>query len=51
MPTRLNGHTNLAILDRAITQLRADRVMRLIGAQGRAAVLNDLRVGLVGPVS
>jgi hypothetical protein len=30
MPTRLNGHTNLAILDRAMTQLRADRVMRLI---------------------
>lgn len=50
-PSRLNGHTNLAVFDRAIPKLRAVRIMTLIGAPGLAAVLNDLQVSLVGPDS
>jgi RES domain len=50
-PSRLNGHTNLAVFDRAIPKLRAVRIMRLIGAPGLATVLNDLRVCLVAPDS
>lgn len=48
-PSRLNGHTNLAVFDRAIMKLRAVTKMKLIAAPGLAAVLNDLRVGIVGP--
>jgi hypothetical protein len=48
-PSRLNGHTNLAVFDRAIPKLRAVRVMNLLSAPGLAAVLNDLQVSLVGP--
>jgi hypothetical protein len=50
-PSRLNGHTNLAVFDRAIPKLRAVRVMTLLSAPGLAAVLNDLQVSLTGPDS
>jgi hypothetical protein len=50
-PSRLNGHTNLAVFDRAIPKLRAVRVMTLLSAPGLAAVLNDLQVSLAGPDS
>lgn len=46
-PSRLNGHTNIAIFGRAVSKLAPARVMPLIGAPGLAAVINDLRVGLV----
>ncbi|MBP1875954.1 hypothetical protein LPJGGPFB_05279 [Ensifer adhaerens] len=46
-PSRLNGHTNLAIFDRAIPKLSAVRVVPLIGAPGLATVIDDLRVSLV----
>ncbi|WP_086995759.1 RES family NAD+ phosphorylase [Rhizobium sullae] len=46
-PSRLNGHTNLAIFDRAIPKLTVERVVPLIGAPGLATVINDLRVSLV----
>jgi RES domain len=46
-PSRLNGHTNLAVFDHALVKLRAARVTRLIGAPGLAAVLNDLQVSIV----
>lgn len=46
-PSRLNGHTNLAIFDRAAPKLSAVRVVPLIGAPGLATVINDLRVSLV----
>ncbi|WP_234827256.1 RES family NAD+ phosphorylase [Sinorhizobium meliloti] len=46
-PSRLNGHTNLAIFDRAISKLSAVRVVPLIGAPGLATIINDLRVSLV----
>lgn len=46
-PSRLNGHTNLAVFDRAISKLSAVRVVPLIGATGLATVINDLRVSLV----
>lgn len=46
-PSRLNGHTNLAIFDRAISKLAAVRVVPLIGAPRLATVINDLRVSLV----
>lgn len=37
-PSRLNGHTNLAIFDRAISKLSAVRVVPLIGAPGLAKI-------------
>ena len=46
-PSRLNGHTNLAVFDRAISKLSAARAMSLLAAPGLAAVINDLRVSLV----
>ncbi|RDL47810.1 hypothetical protein BLJAPNOD_05368 [Ensifer sp. M14] len=46
-PSRLNGHTNLAIFDRAVAKLAAVRLVPLIGARGLATVINDLRVSLV----
>ncbi|KOF17157.1 hypothetical protein AC244_18270 [Ensifer adhaerens] len=46
-PSRLNGHTNLAIFDRAVSKLAAVRLVQLIGARGLATVINDLRVSLV----
>lgn len=47
-PSRLNGETNLAIYDRAVSKLVARQVYSLRRARGLAAVLNDLKVGLVG---
>nr|WP_234824636.1 RES domain-containing protein [Ensifer adhaerens] len=35
-PSRLNGHTNLAIFDSAISKTPAVRVVALIGASGLA---------------
>jgi hypothetical protein len=46
-PSRLNGHTNIAVFERAISKLAPGRVVPLIGASGLAAVINDLRVSLV----
>jgi hypothetical protein len=46
-PSRLNGHTTIAIFGRAVSKLAPARVMPLIGAPGLAAVINDLRVSLV----
>ncbi|MGJ0508207.1 MAG: RES family NAD+ phosphorylase [Methylocystis sp.] len=48
-PSRLNGHTNLAVFDRAIVKLRALRKMKLIAAPGLGTVLNDLKVSIVVP--
>lgn len=48
-PSRLNGHTNLAVFDRAVAKLQAIGTMKLIGAPGLAAVLNDLKVAIVEP--
>ncbi|MFK0206313.1 RES family NAD+ phosphorylase [Agrobacterium sp. NPDC090283] len=49
-PSRLNGHTNLAIFDRAVAKLSAVRITPLIGAPGLAAVINDLRVSLIDTI-
>lgn len=46
-PSRLNGHTNLAVFDRAISKLAPVRVVPLLGAPGFAAVLDELRVNLI----
>lgn len=46
-PSRLNGHTNIAVFGRAVPKLEPARVVPLIGAAGLAAVINDLRVSLV----
>lgn len=48
-PSRLNGHTNLAVFDRAIVKLRAVRKMKPIAAPGLGTVLNDLKVSIVVP--
>lgn len=48
-PSRLNGHTNLAIYDRAISKLAVSRVRKLIAAPGLARVLNDLKVAIAVP--
>ena len=48
-PSRLNGHTNLAVFDRAVVKLRVVRTGKLIAASGLATVLNDLKVSLVEP--
>jgi hypothetical protein len=48
-PSRLNGETNLAIYDRAISKLYAFRVRTLKAAPGLATVLNDLAVELIPP--
>jgi hypothetical protein len=48
-PSRLNGHTNLAVFDHAIVKLNSVRVTKLIGAPGLAAALNELRVSIVEP--
>lgn len=51
-PSRLNGHTNLAVFDRAVEKLRVVRTGKLIAATGLATVLNDLKVSLLaaGPL-
>jgi hypothetical protein len=46
-PSRLNGETNLAVYDRAVTKLRAHRPLPLIDAVGFAAVLDDLKVAVI----
>jgi hypothetical protein len=48
-PSRLNGHTNLAVFHRAIMRLRPVRMMKLIAAPGLATVLNDLKVSIIAP--
>ncbi|MBY5324329.1 RES family NAD+ phosphorylase [Rhizobium leguminosarum] len=46
-PSRLNGHTNIAVFGRAVSKLAPARVVPLIGASGLARVISDLRVSLV----
>ena len=48
-PSRLNGQTNLAIYDRAISHLTVARVWQLLTAPGLATALDDLVVALVPP--
>ena len=48
-PSRLNGHTNLAVFDRAIGKLKAVGTKKLILAPGLADVLNDLNVAVIEP--
>ncbi|RYG99700.1 MAG: RES domain-containing protein [Alphaproteobacteria bacterium] len=48
-PSRLNGHTNLAVFDRAIGKLKAVATTKLIRAPGLADILNDLNVAIVEP--
>ncbi|MGO4440993.1 RES family NAD+ phosphorylase [Rhizobium sp. RAF56] len=48
-PSRLNGHTNLAVFDRSIGKLKAVGATRLIWAPGLANVLDDLKVAIIGP--
>lgn len=45
-PSRLNGETNLAVYDRAISKLLARSSEPLIRQPGLASVLRDLKVGL-----
>jgi RES domain len=45
--SRLNDDTNLAVYDRAIGKLCADRIFRLIEAPGFAGVLDAFKVALV----
>jgi len=47
--SRLNGHTNLAVYDRAISKLKAVRARRLLAVPELAQVLDDLEVELVLP--
>jgi hypothetical protein len=46
-PSRLNGHTNLAVYDRSIDKLKLNRAVPLIAAPGLASTINDLRVSIV----
>jgi hypothetical protein len=48
-PSRLNGQTDLAIYDRAISNLTVARVWQLLMAPGLATMLDDLMVALVPP--
>ena len=48
-PSRLNGHTNLAVFDRAIGKLKVVGTTKLIRAPGLADVLNDLNVAIIEP--
>jgi hypothetical protein len=48
-PSRLNGHTNLAVFDRSIRKLTAVRTTKLVRSPGLAGVLNDLNVAIVEP--
>jgi hypothetical protein len=45
--SRLNDDSNLAVYDREIGKLRADRIFRLIEAPGLAGVLDAFKVALV----
>jgi hypothetical protein len=46
-PSRLDGSTNVAVYDRAVSKLRPVRVVPLLNAPGLADVLDDLRIGIV----
>ena len=46
-PSRLNGHTNLAVYGRAVPKLRAVRVRELLAVPELVQVLDDLEVALV----
>lgn len=46
-PSRLNGETNLAIYDRAITKITAAGALPLKRAHGLPAVLDEFEVGLI----
>ena len=46
-PSRLNGHTNVAVFDRAIWKLRVVRKATLMAAPGLGGVLDDLKVAIV----
>lgn len=48
-PSRLNGQTNLAVYDRAVSKLVATRVSTLMAAPGLASVLDDLDVAVTTP--
>ena len=48
-PSRLSGHTNLAIYIRAIAKIRAVRARHLIAVPELARVLDELNVELVAP--
>lgn len=48
-PSRLNGHANLAVFDRAIKKLRLVRRTTLLAAPGLAAVLDELKVCIASP--
>lgn len=48
-PSRLNGHTNLAIYDRAVAKLRSDLPRRLSDVAALAPVLDDLDVAFTPP--
>lgn len=48
-PSRLNGHTNLAVFDRSVGKLKAVGATKLIRAPGLASVLDDLNVAIVDP--
>ena len=45
--SRLNGHTNLAVYDRAIPKLRPLRVRHLLAVPDLVSVLDDLSVEIV----
>jgi hypothetical protein len=46
-PSRLNGHTNLAVYDRAVAKLRPVRIRNLLAVPELTTVLDDLEVALV----
>lgn len=46
-PSRLNGETNVAIYDRAVSKVQAPRVYILRRAPGLARVLNGLAVAII----
>lgn len=48
-PSRLNGHTNLAVYDRAIPKLRSFRARLLTAVPELASILDDLNVEIVVP--
>jgi hypothetical protein len=48
-PSRLNGHTNIAVYDRAVPKLRVARVRALLAAPGLASVLDELDVAIAPP--
>jgi RES domain len=48
-PSRLNGHTNPAVYDRAVPKLRPVRVRKLLAVPELTQVLDELEVELVTP--